>query len=52
MKPSPKQTISANNYFERVVAHLIEEGYAETEQDATKIIEGMSEAWFDLIMEV
>ena len=52
MKPSPKQTISANNYFERVVAHLIEEGYDETYQDANKIIEGMSEAWFDLIMEV
>jgi len=38
--------------YEFVLCHLLEEGYASTEQAADKIILNMSEAWFEDIMEL
>ena len=39
------------NAYEIVLSHLIEEGYASTEESADKIILNMSESWFEEIME-
>ena len=37
--------------YDLVVKHLIEEGYAEDQENADEIIKGMSNQWFDLITE-
>ena len=37
--------------LEMVFAFLINEGFAVTEDDALAIIEGMSENWYDMILE-
>jgi len=50
MKPSPKQIKEANQNYEKVVEHLIYEGYAEDRESADNIIKGMSEEWFNLIV--
>jgi hypothetical protein len=50
MKPTPKQSQEINKNYERVVEHLISEGYAEDKESADSIISGMSESWFNLII--
>jgi len=51
MKPSPKQSQEIHKNYERVVEHLIKEGYAEDKDSADTIINGMSESWFNLIIQ-
>ena len=50
MKPTPKQSQEIHKNYERVVEHLIKEGYAEDKESADNIINGMSETWFNLII--
>ena len=50
MKPSPKQVKEAHQNYEKVVEHLISEGYADDRGSADNIIKGMSEEWFNLIV--
>ncbi len=50
MKPTPRQSQEIHKNYERVVEHLIKEGYAEDAESADSIITGMSEAWFNLII--
>ena len=50
MKPTPPETKEAYKKYEKVVKHLIEEGYAEDKDSADNIISGMSEEWYSLIL--
>lgn len=50
MKPTPKQSQKIHKNYERVVEHLINEGYAENRESADSIINGMSETWFNIII--
>lgn len=50
MKPTPRQSQEIHKNYERVVEHLIKEGYAEDKDSADSIISGMSETWFNLII--
>jgi len=50
MKPTPRETQEAYKNYEKVVEHLISEGYAEDKDAADSIIKGMSEEWFNLII--
>jgi hypothetical protein len=50
MKPTPRETQEAYKNYEKVVEHLISEGYAEDKDAADNIIKGMSEEWFNLII--
>jgi hypothetical protein len=50
MKPSPRQSQEIHKNYEKVVEHLIKEGYADTKESADSIISGMSESWFNLII--
>jgi hypothetical protein len=50
MKPSPRQLQEAHKTHSQLVEHLIAEGYADDNESANKIIEGMSETWFDMII--
>jgi len=50
MKPSPKQSQEIHKNYEKVVEHLISEGYADDKESADSIISGMSETWFNLII--
>lgn len=50
MKPTPKQSQEINKNYEKVVEHLIKEGYADDKESADSIINGMSESWFNLII--
>jgi len=51
MKPTPKEMQAIHEKYDVVVKHLIEEGYAEDQENADEIIKGMSNQWFDLITE-
>jgi hypothetical protein len=51
MKPTPKQSQEIHKNYEKVIEHLINEGYAENKESADSIINGMSEAWFNLIIQ-
>ena len=51
MKHSPKQLKETKEIYEKVVNHLIEEGYATDVESADSIISGMSEQWFEQIQE-
>ena len=51
MKPTPKQYKEAVDRHAKIVEHLIDEGYAEDQESADKIIMGMSEQWFNLIID-
>ena len=51
MKPTPKQYKEAVDRHAKIVEHLIDEGYAEDKKSADKIIMGMSEQWFNLIID-
>jgi len=51
MKPTPKQYQEAHERHDKIVEHLIEEGYAENAESADSIIMGMSEQWYNLIID-
>ena len=51
MKPSPKKLKETKNIYHKVVEHLIEEGYATDSDSADNIIKGMSDEWFETIIE-
>jgi|TARA_B100001250_G_C19353415_1_gene594380 hypothetical protein len=50
MKPTPKETQQAHENYRKVSDHLIREGYAEDQESADNVIRGMSEEWFQLIL--
>ena len=50
MKPTPKELQETYKTYECVIEHLISEGYAENKESADKIIEGMSETWYNFIV--
>ena len=50
MKPTPRQTKEIHEHYEKVVDHLIGEGYADDRESADHIINGMSEEWFNMIV--
>jgi len=50
MNPTPRQAQEIHKNYERVVGHLIKEGYAEDKESADSIINGMSETWFNFII--
>ena len=51
MKPSPRETQKAHQNYKKVSDHFIREGYAPDQESADDIIKGMSEEWFNLIIE-
>ena len=51
MKPTPKEHQEAVERRDKIVEHLIEEGYAENAESADNIIMGMSEQWYTLIID-
>ena len=51
MKPTPKEAKEMNKHYEKVVEHLIAEGYTADKEGADKIIEGMSDTWYSLIVD-
>ena len=51
MKPTPKQYKEAVDRHDRIVQHLIEEGYADNKEMAGNIIMGMSEQLYNLIID-
>ncbi len=50
MKPTPRELQETYKTYESLVEHLISEGYADDKDAADKIIEGMSDTWFNLII--
>ena len=48
-----KTGVSAESFdlYDIILSHLLDEGYADTEESADKIILNMSESWFEDIME-
>ena len=50
MKPTPRQYKEAVERHDKIVKHLIDEGYAENPEMADNIIMGMSEEWYELIL--
>ena len=50
MKSSPRQVKEAKKAYEKVVNHLVEEGYAKSKTDADNIIGGMSEELYSMIV--
>ena len=51
MKPSPKKLKETKNIYHKVVDHLISEGYAPDSDSADNIIQGLSDEWFETIIE-
>ena len=51
MKSSPRQVKEAKKAYERVVDHLVQEGDAKSKTDADNIIGGMSEEWYNMIID-
>ena len=49
MKPTPRELKETYKLHNQLIEHLISEGYADDNESANKIIEGMSETWFDMI---
>ena len=50
MKPTPRETKEAVERYNFVVEHLIKEGYAQDNESADLIINGMSEEWYSTII--
>ena len=50
MKSTPRQVKEAKKAYNKVVDHLVEEGYAKNKIDADNIIGGMSEEWDSIIV--
>ena len=51
MKSSPREVQQAHQNYKKVSENLIREGYAPDQESADDIIKGMSEDWFNLIIE-
>ena len=51
MKQTPRQYQEAVARTKKIKEHLIKEGYAENEESAESIIMGMSEQWYNLIID-
>ena len=51
MKPSPIEIKESHAIYANVLNHLIQEGYADNEESAGIIVEGMSEEWYNSIIE-
>ena len=51
MKSTPRQVKDAKKAYERVEDHLVSEGYAKNKTDADNIIGGMSEEWYNMIID-
>ena len=51
MKPTPRQFKEAFERQEFITKYLISEGYAENEESANQIILGMSEQWYNIIID-
>ena len=51
IKSTPRQVKEAKKAYERVVDHLVSEGYAKNKIDADNIIGGMSEEWYNMIID-
>ena len=51
MKPSPKKLKETKEIYHIVVEHLISEGYATDSDSADNIIKGMSDEWFETIID-
>ena len=50
MKPTPRETKEAVEKYNIIVEHLIKEGYAQDKESADLIITGMSEEWYNTIV--
>ena len=50
MKPTPRQYQEAVERQQKITDYLIKEGYAENPEMAGNIIMGMSEQWYELIL--
>ena len=50
MKQSPRQLREAHEAYEKIVDYLIAENYASSKSDADTIIGGMSEEWYNIII--
>ena len=50
MKHTPREIKEANAHYEKVIEHLISEGYTRDREGAESIISGMSEEWYSLIV--
>ena len=50
MKPTPRELQKTYKLHSQLIEHLISEGYADDNESANKIIEGMSETWFNTII--
>ena len=51
MKSTPRQVKEAKKAYNKVDDHLVEEGYAKNKTDADNIIGGMSEEWYNMIID-
>jgi hypothetical protein len=51
MQPTPREAKQIHEYYEKVVDHLIAEGYTQDKEGADKIISGMSDTWYNLIVD-
>ena len=51
MKQTPRQIKEARKAYDKVVDHLVSEGYAKSKLDADNIIGGMSEEWYSMIID-
>tara|TARA_R100000742_G_C4266772_1_gene84895 strand:+ start:713 stop:868 length:156 start_codon:yes stop_codon:yes gene_type:complete len=51
MEPTPKEHTDALAARDKLVDHLMKEGYAEDKESAEHIISGMSEMWFNMIID-
>ncbi len=51
MKSTPRQIKEARKAYDKVVDHLVSEGYAKSKSDADNIIGGMSEEWYNMIID-
>lgn len=50
MKSTPRELQETYKIHSQLIEHLIAEGYADDNESANAIINGMSETWFNLIM--
>ena len=50
MKSTPREIQESYQTYEKIVEHLITEGYADDQMSADDIIKGMSQTWFNTII--
>ena len=51
LKSTPRQVKEAKKAYERGGDQLVSEGYAKSKSDADNIIGGMSEEWYNMIID-